>query len=128
MTPVMQTLVHPDKGNCMQAAIASLLDMDLEQVPNWVELPDDDWQMEFLNWLWRNGYEFHGEMPGSYIDSITDYTQGVRGHVVVKGTSNYPKGHMVVYRVDGKLSHDPSPAGRGVYEVQGFWMIEPREV
>ena len=127
MTPVMQTVIHPEKGNCMQASIASLLDMGLDQVPNWIELEEDEWQMEFLNWLWANGYEFHGEMPGSYIGCIAEYTPGVDGHVIVKGTSNYLRGHMVVYGLDGELSHDPSPAGLGVFEIQAFWMIEKRE-
>ncbi len=126
MTPVMQTVIHPEKGNCMQASIASLLDMGLDQVPNLIELGEDEWVDIFMDWLWANGYEFHGEMPGSYIDHVSEYTTGIDGHVLVKGTSNYQKGHMVVYK-DGELSHDPTPAGLGVFEVQAFWMIEKRE-
>jgi hypothetical protein len=126
MTPVMQTVIHPEIGNCMQASVASLLDMELGQVPNWIELPEDEWVDIFLNWLWANGYEFHGEMPGSYISDVAEYTSGIDGHVIVKGSSNYPRGHMVIYK-EGELSHDPAPAGFGVFEVQAFWMIERKE-
>ncbi len=127
MTPVMQTIVDAEKGNCMQASIASLLDMELEQVPNLIEMDEDIWPDIFVDWLWANGYEYFGEMPGSYVSTIPDYTEGVRGYVLVKGTSNYPRGHMVVYDLDGKLAHDPAPAGIGVFKVEAYWIIEPRK-
>ena len=34
-----QTVVNKGNGNCMQAAIASLLDLELEDVPNFISYP-----------------------------------------------------------------------------------------
>lgn len=45
MTPVDQTILHDPQtgaiGNCMQAAIASLLDLPLDAVPHFAALSEE---------------------------------------------------------------------------------------
>jgi hypothetical protein len=41
MTPVYQTIFDNKKGNCQAAVWASLLHLDLQHVPNFVEFDDD---------------------------------------------------------------------------------------
>jgi hypothetical protein len=37
--PIRQTVSHPVHGNCFEAALASLLECDLDEVPRW----DEEW-------------------------------------------------------------------------------------
>ena len=38
MTKAYQTIIDKSHGNCMQAAVASLFDKKLEEVPNFIEM------------------------------------------------------------------------------------------
>jgi len=58
MTPVYQTIVDSNNGNCMQAAFASLFDLPLDDVPNFKEVTD--WFQVLWQFLKRHGYEYNG--------------------------------------------------------------------
>ena len=53
MTPVFQTIIDSQVGNCMQASYASILDLPLEQVPHFLEEPmeDENCDMRLRKWL-----------------------------------------------------------------------------
>lgn len=38
MKKVFQTIVDKDHGNCMQAVVASLFELELDDVPNFIEM------------------------------------------------------------------------------------------
>jgi len=59
MTRVYQTIVDPNHGNCMQAVIASLLELSLDDVPHFLEFKDR-WFTEFVKFLNKKGYRYHG--------------------------------------------------------------------
>jgi hypothetical protein len=59
MIRVYQTIVDKGTGNCMQAAIASLLNLQLNDVPNFKEL-GYDWFSALNNLLNELGYEYEG--------------------------------------------------------------------
>lgn len=59
MKRVYQTIVDKGHGNCMQAAIASLFEKELEEVPKFIELKDG-WFKPMYEFLNKNGYEYHG--------------------------------------------------------------------
>lgn len=40
MKPVFQKVVDSDKGDCMRACLASLLELDAEQIPNFTDAPE----------------------------------------------------------------------------------------
>ncbi len=61
MKKVYQTIVDPGKGNCMQAAIASLLNLDLEEVPDFKAM-GDKWHTEMFNFLRKKGYDMLGTL------------------------------------------------------------------
>ncbi len=118
MTPVDQTRfydaalpVHEQRGNCLQAAIASLLDLPLGDVPHFVQDHVDsdgqrDWWDSLVAFVRSQGWNPHAAMP------ITDYPDQ---HLFVSGPS--PRGggiwHVVIYR-DGQLVHDPHPDRTGL--------------
>jgi len=56
LKPVFQTIVDTENGDCTRAAVASMFELDITQVPNFVMFDDDWWTM--LNcFLWGLGYE-----------------------------------------------------------------------
>lgn len=59
MNKTYQTVVDKGKGNCMQAAIASLFDKSLEEVPNFIESNESTFKLlyEFIK---KNGYTYNG--------------------------------------------------------------------
>lgn len=57
MIPVYQTIVDPGKGNCLQAAVASLVELPLDQVPPFIELKDP-WIDVLRKWLPTVGHCF----------------------------------------------------------------------
>ena len=59
MIKVYQTIVDRGHGNCMQAAIASLLELPLEEVPHFLE-HGCDWFEVFYNYLKEHGYNYKG--------------------------------------------------------------------
>jgi len=58
MKKVYQTIVDRGHGNCMQAAIASLFEKDLDDVPNFIEF--ESWFSPMYKFLIKNGYDYHG--------------------------------------------------------------------
>lgn len=48
---------HPDPGNCWQAQIASLLNLPLDAVPNFVAFGDDCWKVQ-EQFLLTQGYRY----------------------------------------------------------------------
>jgi hypothetical protein len=102
MKPVYQTVFSPPLGNCVQACVASILELPLEQVPNFM-LADD---------LWREAFDEFLEPYGLY--TMTTYVTDVwkpEGYHLICGPS--PRGdywHAIVgYK--GKAVHDPYPDG-----------------
>lgn len=106
------------KGNCWQTVIACYLDLDLEDVPHFVQIDEDgglNWWYHTCSWLRERGYEIlHWE----------EYP-ATNEYVLVSGRS--PRGdfhHVVIYK-DGKLFHDPHPSQAGVETEEEFDIIRP---
>lgn len=121
MIPVDQTRfydptvpVEEQRGNCLQAVIASLLELPLDEVPHFVQDHVDtdghrDWWESTLAFARSHGWNIHATLP------VTDYPGE---HMFVSGPS--PRGvdgdglwHVVIYR-DGEMVHDPHPDRTGL--------------
>lgn len=126
MKPVDQTKFYDkekgEHGNCQQAALASLLELDLADVPNFM-LDDDGnvdtskfWQ-RFFKFCRSRGYEpyerhrVHGEPTFA-------------GYYLAYGTSPRGVEHAVVYH-NGKLAHDPHPSRVGIAAVTTICILVP---
>lgn len=84
----------------MQAAVASILELPLDEVPHFAEVPGDSFETMVL-WASTEGY------------SLTR-NRNKRGLTMMVGLS--PRGdwnHAVVAR-NGLLVHDPYPGGEGL--------------
>ena len=111
MTPVDQDIFINDPqgrvGNCLQACIASICEMELHEVPHFAALPDESWFETMCNWLYERGYAFED------YDTVHDTDK----YMLAIGPSPRGTFHAVVYK-DGQLVHDPHPSKDGIEEVK----------
>ena len=56
MKRIYQRIVDPERGDCMKCCIASILDLEYDDVPNFVEY--DDWYSRMMDFMKKFGYNF----------------------------------------------------------------------
>lgn len=137
MIPVLQTiLADPARndghaadgtpGNCYQAAIASVLDLPLHNVPHFATFTED-WCEQSDAWLRERGiarYFYTGDDLARlsyplYVAAGTDFGDAVVDRVIgALGAGPSPRGdfrHVVVLDPEtGHMTHDPHPSGVGL--------------
>ena len=146
MIPVHQTILadptrndghdaNGQPGNCYQAAIASALDLRLDDVPHFATFCDD-WVERSQDWFASRGLIrsfYHGPALDAlswplHVEPGTDFW----GHrvdriVAALGAGPSPRGpfrHVVVLDPKtGAMIHDPHPSGAGVTEVDEVELI-----
>ena len=132
MTPRTQTIVAERAdghsaagvpGNCLQAAVASLLDLELDQVPHFAVYVD--WFAAMRRWARDREGDFTYfplPVPEQYVDAwdrIVEWGRDHHAYVLLSGPS--PRGpfwHIVVGNVDLEVVHDPHPSRAGLVEVR----------
>ena len=134
MIPVLQDMfydptapVDKQRGNCLQAALASLLDLPLSDVPHFVQddVDHDGEHVTEWNWWLRMRDWLHGRGLSMTSAGICDPEPGE--YVLAMGPSPRGNGiHHVVINRDGQLAHDPHPDGTGLMSVQSVYMVRPR--
>jgi hypothetical protein len=117
------------KGNCVQAAIASILDLRLEDVPAFRDLPAQDVESGIDRFLQSRGLRrisvrFSGafEWGDAFFQDSLYHPLGecyVCGPpVLIYGKSpRSSTGHAVVGHISGanvRITHDPHPDGTGI--------------
>ena len=107
-----------------KSCIASLLELDYDDVPNFIEFGRSHWWAEAYKFLNKHGYDLRGYSSHQKNKPSLESFAGVDGYIIVSGPSlRYTdKTHGVIYK-DGKLAHDPHPSNDGVPKVNGFYMI-----
>lgn len=135
MTPQNLTISSPKNGDCLRACVASLLDMDIKKVPNFVANGrgnNGKWfnhpKRGLYNFLLNHGYEYYGYAPAikaiSSCNGIDGYFIGVVDSVNFKGST-----HAVIFK-GMKLAHDPSTLkswkGTGK-QAKGYYLIRKQE-
>lgn len=118
MRQVTQTILEPDPqgrpGNCLQAAVASLLDLDLDEVPHFAE-HQHDWVLCLRGFAALHGYDVWRRNPDR------DVPFGIGAGKTVRGTT-----HAVVWR-DGAMAWDPHPSRVGLTQVLDLYAFEARD-
>jgi hypothetical protein len=123
-------------GNCMQAVLASLLELPLDDVPNFAAIESDEpgkWFLALDDWLHDRGLGIvviyfggpdapEGKLPSAY------FPNGLL--CVLAGRSKGgPWGHVVVGKIDeegrAEIVHDPNPARTGLDLTWEVWLIVP---
>lgn len=114
MQPVTQSILHGDAsgrpGNCLQAAVASLLDVPLDDVPHFIE--HDDWDERMAAFCAAHGYRPILRDPDTYV-----------AYGMAWGPSERGVRHAVVW-VDGVMAWDPHPSRTGLLTVSQLIALE----
>lgn len=114
MKPIYQTILHPPNGNCLQAAIASIFELQLDDLPNFTEYED----------CWTALDNFLREHDLYAIRVVIDDDRFVpRGYHLINGKS--PRGnydHVLVAK-DGKPVHDPNKNGGCTLSSMDEWVL-----
>lgn len=135
MIPITQTkvVVRDSKGemvvrgNCFAAAIASLVEKPITEVPNVETLFDVDgvsWYGVMDSWLRANGFEIITNNDYKVFHNPAEYNDDTRNILIDSLTGKYymasgmsPRGvmHVCIYK-DGIMVHDPHPTREGIDE------------
>lgn len=135
MRPVLQTKfydptlpVDEQRGNCLQAALASLLDLPLDEVPHFIQdHVNHDGETDHA-WNWWHCMRKWLRNRGLSITSAGVRAPEPGEYVLATGPSPRGKGiHHAVISCDGLLAHDPHPDGTGLLSVDCVYMIRPFE-
>lgn len=119
MKPVTQTITIGDgsgrPGNCLQAAVASLLDLDLDEVPHFIECgEDEDWLERLVTFGAGRGYR-------------VVYRPDPVMFGLAFGRSPRDAAHAVVC-LDGEIVWDPHPSRDGLVSISNYVEWAPLEV
>lgn len=117
LKPVDQTRFVPDKGNCFAACVASLLELNIDDVPNFVFL-EPDWIKATQEWLAGRGLGMLALFTheAGYFGNLYPLPAGLL--CIIGGKS--PRGdfgHAVVARAHAwkfDVIHDPHPSRAGL--------------
>lgn len=124
MKKVFQTVVGDGnngvRGNCMQAAIASLLELELSEVPNFISFDTGNGESNTKMWefLMNRGYSPSAfgtyDMPIDRYRDVCRMDDGVNGffYASVKSMTFKESSHAVIIDSNLSIVHDPNPNGR----------------
>ena len=119
MKPILQTVIDEGIGNCMQAAVASMLEVQLSDIPNFMDYADkkdpSKWHLKFMDVMESYGYEFEGSKMIADSKSETYFDLGKEMmindciYASVKSRNFEGTGHAVLLDSKGVVIHDPHP-------------------
>jgi len=112
---VTQTILHDDPsgrpGNCLQAATASLLELDLDEVPHFVL--HTDWLERLAAFCRSHGHQIRMLAPATYV-----------AYGMAWGPAERGVRHAVCW-ADGRMAWDPHPSRAGLLGVTDLIAFEP---
>ena len=134
MTPINQSIVNEGDGDCFRAAVASVLDLTLEQVPHFIRF-GDYWHNSFRIFMRMMGWEYCGTSSTMNGEGL-HMDESINENFIVTIPSRSFDGvyHSVVANHKGLVIHDPNPnkrcLGVNIYEEETaswgmFEKVEP---
>lgn len=121
MKPVFQTIFDRDGGNCFTASLASILELDIEAVPNFVKDHGDGWEKAAGAWLAGRGKRMLKVGFADYNAFLWAHWGSYGEHCILSLASNFEnRAHAVVGRVKEsggiEIVHDPLPGNKQYLE------------
>lgn len=105
-----------DEGNCLQAALASILEVDLADVPNLADSP-----------FWLEAIRFFAE-DHNYVMSVFPDDPPLRPNTYYVEWGLSPRGNQhAVVGYNSEIVHDPHPDGGGLLRTEGYIAFRKRE-
>lgn len=74
MKPVYQAIVDSERGDCTRAVIASILEIELEQVPHFNLFGSGRWFEIFYYFMMSNGWKYEGQKYPARPNRLPEYT------------------------------------------------------
>jgi hypothetical protein len=107
----------PQRGNCFRACMATLLSIDIDELPAFEEQSDNVW-IPAKRWLIDRGLSirnYHKDFPPD-------------GYSIATGPSpRNPNIYHAVVALDGMIFFDPHPDRSGLASTERYWQIEKSE-
>lgn len=121
MKPVDQTAFGNPDGNCYGAAIASLLEVPLVALPDYVAdaKAGKCWQRTIATYLYK-----HFRLMAIRTDSRITFRVQPKGYCLINGLSCRGEQHATV-GLDGVIVHDPHPSRAGLVQVDDYEFLVP---
>lgn len=117
MIPVDQTIYDAVNGNCLNACVASILEMPIAGVPGFVDGNPDDWFEKFAAWMVERGFAA-AHIPNTPPVALRGFHVGVCDYHFAEG---HWVGHAIV-ALDGKAVHCPSKGRGGLTSPVRYWL------
>ena len=133
MDRIRQSIVGNERGDCMRAVIASMMEIEIEQVPHFL-LFGNKWFSCMYSFLRFMGYDVTYE----HYDFDNPFTRRhlINGCIfaIVKSKSFKKTNHAVLINSVGRVIHDPNPNDGYKNEnvkdgdcLRGWFKIVPRK-
>lgn len=122
MKIVYQSILDKGDGDCHRAAVASILDLTIEQVPHFNRF-GNDWFGVFYNFMRTCGWEFSGTC-GINADRGLKVEDSIEGYFLASVPSLTFKDvfHSIIIDLKGICIHDPNPnkkwLGKNIYNTK----------
>ncbi len=115
MIPVFQTQFHNESvnGNCMRASLASIFELDIDNIPKFEEMNRKVWRTSFTSWLSDMNLALKPQAESPNDDQF----------YITLGSTNRGALHCVVSQ-SNKMIHDPHPSQDGLLDVKTHWTFE----
>lgn len=116
MNKVFQTIVKQGSGDCARAAMASLFETELDEMPRF--FPDQKQSWEIMKYFQSKGYDptyyngrYNGKVVTPPIEEIAKYDGGINGYFYASVPSQTFEGgsHAVIVDIELNIVHDPNP-------------------
>ena len=130
MIPVNQTTFGAPGGNCFSACVASILELDIEEVPYFMDTIF--WTDKFGIWLskrklWYLDFTWNETLAHAHIAETEDV------YCIGNGDSMRGCDHSVVLQLESKEgqitlynAHDPVPGGKFLTKIKTVGFIVPK--
>jgi len=115
MIAIDQTILDPEKGDCVPACVASVLEIPISEVPHVCLLYEDEWVRHLNDFLRQYGV-YLVSMPANLLEEVA---VPLFGYHLMGGPSVRGVKHCVVGK-DGRLVHDPHPSRAGLLEIEFY--------
>lgn len=125
MKPIDQIIMEKGNGDCMRAAVASILELPLVAVPHFMLNGNAAMYMSvFKAFMYAHGWKWKGN--GCHNGILRWKPYHVDGHYIASVDSANFKDtyHAVVIDTEGNVVHDPSPKkqwqGKSLFESENY--------
>jgi hypothetical protein len=111
--------IGTDEGDCLMAAAASILEIELAELPPITRDNDAEWFNVFRDAMRERGFDV--------VERANDPPLAPNGYAIAIGLSPRNQGtenHAVV-ALDGAVVHDPHPTRTGISRIDYWLMLVP---